>query len=358
MTHRSAPASARAREGVGRPAGQLCRLLEEVQRGIEVAEPVQDVRQVEGHVRSQVGPVETLGADLARVAKERGGAFLLTGGHELRGDLAGGVDRLHDHPGPRGGAQPVPGGRRPPLERAHAVPRRREPVVRIARVAEPLGGLGEQRMLEAHAVGRDLVEDAVAHGWVETLGGNRHRGAGGPGEHCERRARARDRRGAQQRTSVVVEPFERAFEDVTDHAAAIGGAYELPHKERIATGPSLQRDGVDGVGRLGGGEPAHPFDVEPSERHETRYPSHAIDAGHVGFVISAGHHERDRHVGERPWQVLEHPDRDRIGPLEVFEDHQGGAHEVNASESDSSCSHRRSSAGSDRSLTRSTPSER
>ena len=194
----------------------------------------------------------------------------------------------------------------------------------LARVAEPRGGLGEQRMVEAHAAGRHLVEDAVAHGGVETLGGHRHRGAAGPGEHCERRARARDRGGGQQRTSVVVEPFERAFEDVTDHPAAVGGAYELPHEERIAAGPSLQRDGVDGVGRLGGGEPAHAFDVEPSELPRARDPAHAIDAGHVGFVISAGHHQRDRRVGERPGQVLEHPDRDRIGPVEVFEDHQGG----------------------------------
>ena len=105
---------------------------------------------------------------------------------------------------PVGGAEPVPGGGRPPVERAGGVPCGREPVVHVARVAEPACGLGEQRVVEAHAARRHLGEDALAHCGIEPFAGF-GRGAGvGEGEHREGRARAGDRGGRQQRSSVGV----------------------------------------------------------------------------------------------------------------------------------------------------------
>ena len=47
----------------------------------------------------------------------------------------------------------------------------------------------------------------------------------------------------------------------------------------------------------------------------------AIELGHVRLVVAAGRHERHRRIAKRSRQLLEHPDRHRVRPVEVVEDH-------------------------------------
>ena len=149
-------------EGVRAPARQLCGLLVELQRGVEVAEPAQDLGQVEGHVRAQFLAADAFLADVSGSPEEACGAAPAGRRRPARWPPAHAASTAAPTAVvPDGGPQPVPGGGRPPVERADGVPRRRQPLVHVASVAEPGRGLGEQRVVEAHAARRHLVEHAL-----------------------------------------------------------------------------------------------------------------------------------------------------------------------------------------------------
>jgi len=194
--------------------------------------------------------------------------------------------------------------------------------VQVVSVTEPGRGLGEQRVVEAHAARRHLGDDALAHRGIEPVAGF-GRGAGvGKREQREGRARAGDRGGRQQRSSVIAEPIERPLEDLPDHAAPVGGAHELLHEQRIAGCPRMERDRVHRCRGLRGRQPANAIDVEPAQLHHSGHASHPIETGHPVLVIPTGRDQRDGSVAEGPRQVVEHPDRDWVGPVQVLEHHQ------------------------------------
>ena len=143
------------------------------------------------------------------------------------------------------------------------------------------------------------------------------------------RLRPGDGGGRQHLPRRVVEPVERTREELADDPAAVGGAHELLDEQRIAAGPGVQLDGIDGVdravdraGRFRRRELAHRVDVEPTEGDHPRRATQVVQAGHVRLAVPAGGDERNRCVVHGPGQVLEHPDGGRVGPVQVLEDDQ------------------------------------
>ena len=217
----------------------------------------------------------------------------------------------------------MPRRRRPAVEPAGGLPRHRQPGMNRAGVGQPPGGVRQQHVVEAHAGQRHLVEDALAHRRRQAIRRRRRRHGHRRGDDGERRAGTGQRGGGQQLSGVGVEARQGAIEDLTDHAAAVRGTQQLPHEQRVAARPGVELDGVGRRGALRRGESAHRLDVEPAERHESGEPSERVEPRHARLVVAARRHERDGRLAECPRQVLEHPHRHRIGPVEVLEHHHG-----------------------------------
>ena len=199
----------RAGEGVRAPACQLCGLLVELQCGVQVAEPAQDLGQVEGHVREQFLAAHAFLADVP--GSPRGDPRLSPAGRRRRARWPPGTRprrqrRLLWCPRrPGAGAR-----RRPPARRAC----RRCPMRVASRSCTSRASPSRVAASASNAWWKrtPLGATSVITPWrtagMEPLAGF-GRGAGvGEGEQREGRTRAGDRRGRQQRSSVIAEPIE------------------------------------------------------------------------------------------------------------------------------------------------------
>lgn len=170
----------------------------------------------------------------------------------------------------------------PAVDAAHRLPRRRQPVVHVRDVGQPPGGLAQQRVVEADAVGGQAVEHAGVGGRPEPGGQLVGRAGAGGREHGERRVRAADRGGRQSFPGAGGEPLQGPPEHLADHRAAIRRTEQFLDQQRIPAGPDLQidrvesTDGADGADRPGSvlrHQPADPVDVQATESDRPGHPA-------------------------------------------------------------------------------------
>ena len=234
-------------DGVRPAPGQLRRLLVQRQRGVEVTEPAQHIRQVESHIRAQFATVDEFRSNRVGLPQQTCGARLVAGGDQFGRNLTNRAHRIGLCGRTGGGPHPVCCCGSSPVEATDRLPRRGQSQVQIPSIPEPCGSLGKQRVMEAHPRRRHLVKHAPANCRLETAGED-IRGAGaGHGEHRQRRPGPGHGCDRQRIPGVDVALVERAFEDVTDQPAPARSAQEFLDEQRIAAGPGTQFDRIDTI---------------------------------------------------------------------------------------------------------------
>ena len=254
-------------------------------------------------------------------AQQGDGSGLLVGPDQLGGDLDGRVHRRDELLAVRCRMDAMTRGGGPRFEPADRLPRGRQPGMHIAPIGEPLGGFCPQRMAKAHAGRAHLSEDAGAYRRGEPVGGRPRCGPQRRGEYPQGRPATGHGRRPEQPPGVCVELLQRVVEHVADHPAAVRGVQQLTYEQWVASGAGRERDGVDRPARLSSRQLVHGVGVQAFETHDPADTSQRIEFGHVRLAVAAGRDERHRRVAERSRQLLEHPDRRRVRPVEVVEDH-------------------------------------